>query len=119
MKRRSNKGWFTPSEPWNSPSIGPIRLSGPITLTFIADLTKQFRERERGLQDKNAKRRCKAEGDYQIYREVALKLYKEKPHLRGASRHRIAQAVRAELGKTQSPPSLRTIERAFGPKNKV
>jgi hypothetical protein len=119
MKRRSNKELIVrfgiPSEPRSHPLLDDTLRFDPVT-TFW---TERHRGRERKLQDKNAERQRKAESDYQTYRDIELKLCDEKPHLRRASRHRVAQAIRAELGKTQSPPSLRTIERAISPKNKV
>jgi hypothetical protein len=68
----------------------------------------------------NDKRQRKAEGNKQTYRDIAGALIAEKPNLRRATRHRLADAVRTELSKRMGkPPSVRTIERAFGPKNKV
>jgi hypothetical protein len=76
-------------------------------------------ERGAGLQSVNESKRRGAARDYQKYRDTAEKLTTENPRLRRVPRHQLAKAVQAELSKTQIPPSVRTIERAFGSKNKV
>jgi hypothetical protein len=118
MKRRSNKELFvrfTPSEPRSLPFLDDTVRFDPV-LTYW---TERLRWRERGLRDENAERQRKAERNYQEYRDIDARLIAENPQLRRASRTQRAKRVREELGKTQSPPSLRTIERAFASKNKV
>jgi hypothetical protein len=77
------------------------------------------RERERGLRAKNTERQRKARRDYQTYRDIAERLSTENPQLRRVPQTRLAKTVQAELRKTQPPPSVRTIRRALGPKNKI
>jgi chromosome segregation ATPase len=71
------------------------------------------------IQPVNKAKQRRASGDYQHYRGIAVKLIAKNPRLRRATRNRLAQLVKAELGKQGRAVSTRTIMRAFGTKNKV
>jgi hypothetical protein len=72
-------------------------------------------EREAGLRSGNTRRQQKAEDNRQKYLDIAEMLYRRSPRLRRASRHRLADLIRAQL-KGPDKVHIRTIERALTPK---
>ena len=61
----------------------------------------------------NAAKRRKADANSAHYHSIVRKLYAEKPHLKRASRHRLAQLVREAMLKQGVTVSAKTIERAL------
>lgn len=76
------------------------------------EVEKRFK-REDGITSSNDARQQQASINYQLYRDIAVQLYAEKPALRRATRHRLAQLIQAKLKEQGRVVSVRTIERAF------
>ena len=72
-----------------------------------------------GILTSNDARQRKAIRDRQFYLRIVKELTVERPHLKRASDHRLAQAVRSELVRRGRPVSIRTIERAIRSQNKI
>jgi len=87
------------------------------TIDEAFTLDVQQLRRERGLRSKNEARQQAAKRDYQKYRGMVQKLYAQNPQAKRWRAHKLAKAVQAELIKRgETAPSIRTLERAFGPK---
>jgi Skp family chaperone for outer membrane proteins len=72
-----------------------------------------------GILTSNDARQRKAIRDRQFYLRIVKELTVERPHLKRASDHRLARAVRSELVSRGRTVSIRTIERAIRSQNKV
>jgi len=86
---------------------------------LLAEVDEDDKRRFTGIRSSNDARQRKAGRDRRLYLEVAKTLTVEKPHLKRASGHRLARAVHSELVKQGRAVSIRTIERAIRPPNKV
>src|SRR5262249_2008691 len=63
----------------------------------------------------NLERKQVAQADHQMYRDIVLKLIRQKPELRLASQERLAQEVREVLAWRGIKKSTRTIKRGLPP----
>ena len=78
-------------------------------------------EREILLQV-NTEKQHQANENRKLFLSIVEEVYAQKPHLKHATPHKLAGIVRKELerqGQKARIPSIRTIQRALAPKNKV
>ena len=85
--------------------------------SFLFD--QDQKKRLTGILTSNDARQRKAIRDRQLYLRIVKELTVERPHLKRASDHQLAQAVQSELVRRGRAVSIRTIERAFRSQNKV
>ena len=86
---------------------------------YSAAVDQDQEKRLTGILTANDARQRKAIRDRQFYLRIVKELTVERPHLKRASDHQLAQAVQSELVRRGRAVSIRTIERAFRSQNKV
>jgi hypothetical protein len=86
---------------------------------YSAEVDQDQKKRLTGILTSNDARQRKAIRDRQFYLRIVKELTVERPHLKRASDHRLARAVRSELVSRGRTVSIRTIERAIRSQNKV
>jgi hypothetical protein len=87
--------------------------AGAALLKYARDVLKLKEIETKTIAAGNAKRQRKAREDRDLYINTVRALYDEKPQLRRATRHKLAQSVQKRLKRLGKDVSARTIERAL------
>jgi hypothetical protein len=88
--------------------------AGAALLRYAGDVLKLKEIETKTILAGNVKRQLKASEDRDLYINIVRTLYDEKPHLRRATRHKLAQSVQKQLKRQGKDVSIRTIVRALG-----
>jgi hypothetical protein len=87
--------------------------AGAALLKYARDVLKLKEIETKTIAAGNAKRQRKASEDRDLYINTVKMLYEEKPYLRRATRHKLAQSVQQRLKRQGKDVSIRTIVRAL------
>lgn len=87
--------------------------AGAALLKYARDVLKLKEIETKTIAAGNAKRQRKAREDRELYINTVRALYDEKPQLRRATRHKLAQSVQKRLKRQGKDVSVRTIVRAL------